>query len=109
MSAGRFPTLCPLVATCALLVGSVATLAAGVLWADRRKSAGEPGVVGQRMQAIAAIVTTVTCSIFAGDIPATLVRIPGTPASAAYVSDAYTLTRRGLHLRALGVSLTFSV
>ena len=61
------------------------------------------------VQAIAAIVTTVTCSIFAGDIPATLVRIPGTPASAAYASDAYALTQRGLHQRALGVSLVFSV
>ena len=40
------------------------------------------------VQAVAAIVTTVTCSIFAGDIPATLVRIPGTPASAAYANDA---------------------
>ena len=46
------------------------------------------------VQAIAAIVTTVTCSIFAGDIPATLVRIPGTPASAAYTSDAYALTKQ---------------
>ena len=44
------------------------------------------------VQAVAAIVTTVTCSIFAGDIPATLVRIPGTPASAAYAADAYALT-----------------
>lgn len=61
------------------------------------------------VQAIAAIVTTVTCSIFAGDIPATLVRIPGTPASAAYASDAYALTQRGLHQKALGVSLVFSV
>lgn len=61
------------------------------------------------VQAIAAIVTTVTCSIFAGDIPATLVRIPGTPASAAYASDAYALTRRGRHMDALLVSLVFSV
>ncbi|MEX0936218.1 MAG: tripartite tricarboxylate transporter permease [Pirellulales bacterium] len=59
--------------------------------------------------AIAAIVTTVTCSIFAGDIPATLVRIPGTPASAAYANDAYALTQRGRHEYALGVSLCFSV
>jgi len=61
------------------------------------------------VQAVAAIVTTVTCSIFAGDIPATLVRIPGTPASAAYAADAYALRQRGLHQRALGVSLVFSV
>ncbi len=61
------------------------------------------------VQAVAAIVTTVTCSIFAGDIPATLVRIPGTPASAAYASDSYALTLKGQHERALSISLVFSV
>ncbi|MFP6765333.1 MAG: tripartite tricarboxylate transporter permease, partial [Planctomycetaceae bacterium] len=45
----------------------------------------------------------------AGDIPTTLMRIPGTPSSAAYVDDAYALTKRGLHQRALGVSLVCSV
>ncbi len=61
------------------------------------------------VSAVAAIVTTVTCSIFAGDIPATLVRIPGTPASAAYANDAYALTQQGLATRALGLSLFASV
>jgi TctA family transporter len=61
------------------------------------------------VQAVAAIVTTVNCSIFAGDIPAVLVRIPGTPASAAYASDAYALTLKGLHERALSICLIFSV
>lgn len=61
------------------------------------------------VDAVAAIVTTVTCSIFAGDIPATLVRIPGTPASAAYTNDAYALTRQHRHVEALTVSLVFSV
>lgn len=61
------------------------------------------------VDAVAAIVTTVTCSIFAGDIPATLVRIPGTPASAAYANDAYALTRLGRHEQSLAVSLVFSV
>jgi TctA family transporter len=61
------------------------------------------------VQAIAAIVTTVTCSIFAGDIPAALVRIPGTPASAAYANDAYAMTRAGKPGTALGISLVFSV
>lgn len=58
---------------------------------------------------IAAIVTMEACCIFAGDIPTTLMRIPGTPSSAAYVDDAYALTRKGLHQKALGVSLVFSV
>ncbi|MBN73034.1 MAG: C4-dicarboxylate ABC transporter permease [Gimesia sp.] len=61
------------------------------------------------LSAIAAIVTLEACSIFAGDIPTTLVRIPGTPSSAAYTDDAYALTRRGLHETSLGVSLVFSV
>ncbi|MCA9194784.1 MAG: tripartite tricarboxylate transporter permease [Planctomycetales bacterium] len=61
------------------------------------------------VQAIAAIVTTVTCSIFAGDIPGTLVRIPGTPASAAYAADGYALTQQGRYLEALKTSLTFSI
>ena len=45
--------------------------------------------------AIAAIVTTVAMAIFAGDIPGALLRIPGTPASAAYADEAYALTRKG--------------
>lgn len=61
------------------------------------------------VQAIAAIVATTTCSIFAGDIPATLVRIPGTPASAAYASDSYKLAQEGHYGRILGISLLFSV
>ena len=61
------------------------------------------------LTAIAAIVTLEACSIFAGDIPTTLVRIPGTPSSAAYTDDAYALTRRGLHETSLGISLIFSV
>jgi len=61
------------------------------------------------VEAVSAIVTTVTCSIFAGDIPSALVRIPGTPASAAYVADAYALTRRGRAAEGLNVSLLFSV
>ena len=38
--------------------------------------------------AIAAIVTTSTMAIFSGDIPGCLLRIPGTPASAASVATA---------------------
>ena len=55
--------------------------------------------------ALAAIVTAVAMAIFAGDIPGALLRIPGTPASAAYVDEAYTLTQKGLAERALGTSL----
>ena len=44
-------------------------------------------------------------AIFAGDIPGALLRIPGTPASAAYVDEAYAMTRKGQAERALGTSL----
>jgi len=58
--------------------------------------------------AIATIVTATAMAIFAGDIPGTLLRMPGTPASAAYVQDAYALTRKGMPEQALGASLVFS-
>jgi putative tricarboxylic transport membrane protein len=59
--------------------------------------------------ALAAIVTTTAMAIFAGDLPGALVRIPGTPASAAYVDDAYRMTQKGLAERALGAGLVYSV
>lgn len=59
--------------------------------------------------ALAAIVTMEACAIFAGDIPSALLRMPGTPASAAYTEDAYGLTRRGQPERAMGLALVSSV
>jgi TctA family transporter len=61
------------------------------------------------VSALAAIVTATACAIFSGDIPSTLLRIPGTPASAAYTDDAYGFTRRGQPDRALGIALVSSV
>ncbi|SEK40593.1 tripartite tricarboxylate transporter permease [Pacificibacter marinus] len=58
--------------------------------------------------AIATIVTATAMAIFAGDIPGTLLRMPGTPASAAYVQDAYAMTQQGRPEAALGASLVFS-
>jgi TctA family transporter len=58
--------------------------------------------------AIAAIVTATAMAIFAGDIPGALLRMPGTPASAAYVEDAYAMTRAGRSQEALGAALVFS-
>ena len=43
--------------------------------------------------ALAMIVTTSAMAIFAGDIPGALLRIPGTPASAAYADEAYAMTQ----------------
>lgn len=59
--------------------------------------------------AIAALVTTVATAIFAGDIPGALLRIPGTPASAAYCEETYAMTRKGLAERALGIALVTAV
>jgi putative tricarboxylic transport membrane protein len=61
------------------------------------------------LAALAAVVTLEACAISAGDIPSALVRIPGTPASAAYADDLYQLARRGQYHRALGVCIMFSV
>lgn len=58
--------------------------------------------------AIAAIVTATAMAIFAGDIPGCLLRMPGTPASAAYTDEAYAMTRKGQAELALGAGLVFS-
>ncbi|MGH8682274.1 MAG: tripartite tricarboxylate transporter permease [Burkholderiales bacterium] len=59
--------------------------------------------------AIACIVTATAMAIFSGDIPGALLRIPGTPASAAYVDEAYAMTKKGHAETALGAGLVFSV
>lgn len=59
--------------------------------------------------AIAAIVTATAMAIFSGDIPGCLLRIPGTPASAAYTDEAFAMTRKGQAELALGAGLVFSV
>jgi len=43
--------------------------------------------------AIASIVTATAMAIFAGDIPSCFLRMPGTPASAAYTDEAYAMTK----------------
>src|SRR6187397_1487472 len=58
--------------------------------------------------AIAAIVTATAMAIFAGDIPGCLLRMPGTPASAAYTDEAYAMTNKGQAETALGAGLVFS-
>ena len=58
--------------------------------------------------AVAAIVTATAMAIFSGDIPGALLRIPGTPASAAYANEAYQRTIKGQAELALGTCLVFS-
>ncbi len=58
--------------------------------------------------AIATIITASAMAIFSGDIPGCLLRIPGTPASAAYTDEAYAMTRKNQPEVALGAGLWFS-
>src|SRR5262244_4081501 len=58
--------------------------------------------------AIATIVAASSMAIFSGDIPGALLRIPGTPASAAYTDEAYAMTKKGQAEVALGAGLVFS-
>ena len=58
--------------------------------------------------AVATIVAASAMAIFSADIPGCLLRIPGTPASAAYTDEAYAMTRKGQAELALGAGLWFS-
>src|ERR1700759_2074664 len=58
--------------------------------------------------AIATIVAASSMAIFSGDIPGALLRIPGTPASAAYADEAYAMTRKGEAELALGAGVWLS-
>jgi TctA family transporter len=58
--------------------------------------------------ALVSVVTMSAMAIFAGDIPAALVRIPGTPSSAAYTQDSYELTKQGKAELVLGADVFFS-
>jgi len=58
--------------------------------------------------AVAAIVSCTAMAIFSGDIPGALLRMPGTPASAAYTDEAYRMTRNGQAELVLGAGLVFS-
>ncbi len=63
------------------------------------------------MSPIAAVATIIAASamaIFSGDIPGCLLRIPGTPASAAYTDEAFAMTKKGEAETALGICLWFS-
>jgi len=60
------------------------------------------------LTALAMIIVMDVLAIWAGDVPATFVRIPGTPASAAYTDDMYELTKGGKGQIALSISLLAS-
>ncbi|MCR5536145.1 MAG: tripartite tricarboxylate transporter permease [Succinivibrio sp.] len=58
--------------------------------------------------AIASIITMSAMAIFAGDLPGTLLHIPGTPSSAAYCNDSFALAKKGKASVVLGVDLVLS-
>lgn len=58
--------------------------------------------------AIASIISMSAMAIFAGDLPGTLLHIPGTPSSAAYCNDSYALAKKGKASVVLGVDLVMS-
>ena len=58
--------------------------------------------------ALGAIVAATSMAIFAGDIPGAMLRMPGTPASAAYADESYAMAKKGQLELNLGVNLVFS-
>lgn len=54
--------------------------------------------------ALPAIIAISAVAIYAGDVGSAVVRIPGTPASAAYVQELFRLARQRGPLYALGIS-----
>lgn len=60
------------------------------------------------LPSIALIVASTAMAITAGDIPGALLRIPGTPASAAYTEESHAMTLRGEAGRALSIGFFFS-
>lgn len=59
--------------------------------------------------ALAMMISVGASTIYAGDIPGVLLRIPGTPASAAYVDDSYLISQKGKTNYVLGLGLGASV
>jgi TctA family transporter len=60
------------------------------------------------LPALAAVMSLAAMAIFAGDLPGALLRIPGTPASAAYTEDAHRMVQKGQGGLALGLGLVAS-
>ncbi|WP_294227335.1 tripartite tricarboxylate transporter permease [uncultured Shimia sp.] len=59
--------------------------------------------------ALSLMLSAGSMAIFAGDLPGALLRIPGTPASAAYCEDTFRLTQGGCAELGLGLGLFASV
>jgi TctA family transporter len=62
----------------------------------------------EAVSGLAMILGVSFTAIFAGDIPATFLRIPGTPASGAAILDGYEMNRRGDGPTAIALDLSCS-
>ncbi|MCF7913848.1 MAG: tripartite tricarboxylate transporter permease [Spirochaetaceae bacterium] len=62
----------------------------------------------QPIAGLAMILGVSFTAIFAGDIPATFLRIPGTPASGAAILDGYEMTKQGRGPMAIALDLSCS-
>lgn len=62
----------------------------------------------QAISGLAMILGVSFTAIFAGDIPATFLRIPGTPASGAAILDGYEMNKRGDGPTAIALDLSCS-
>ncbi len=79
-----------LAAAFGLVVGAIPGLTATMpsrFWSPSPSHGPHPGG--------GAMISCSAMAIFAGDIPSTLMRMPGTPASAAYTDECYAMTRKG--------------
>lgn len=56
------------------------------------------------MVALPAIIAISSVAIYAGDVGSTIAKIPGTPASAAYLEELYSLARKKGAIYSLGLS-----
>lgn len=61
------------------------------------------------LPALGAVVAVSAMAIFAGDLPAAMLRMPGTPASAAYAEESYAMALQGKLELNLSTNLVCSV
>ncbi|MEY3705498.1 MAG: hypothetical protein RL585_55, partial [Pseudomonadota bacterium] len=61
------------------------------------------------LPALGAVVAVSAMAIFAGDLPAAMLRMPGTPASAAYAEESYAMALQGKLELNLSTNLICSV
>jgi len=97
----------------ALLLGTVAGYVMGALpgfSATMGVAIFVPFTYGMDSNAAFAFLIALYCSaVFAGSIPAILIRTPGTPANICTIYDGYPMAKRGEAGRALGLSTWASI